>query len=100
MNDIGNTVVYVNGTVRSYTGLQENILIDDITIGRANVTVNVTVVYESDGGMCSFGDTKLIRGQLVVSWLCLLMHVCSPSYYTMQVCMYKHCTFCTPTAEL
>ena len=63
MNDTAKTVVYVNGIVRSYTGVQEDILIDDITIGRANITVNVTVVYEADGGLCSFKDKEVIEGQ-------------------------------------
>ena len=71
MNDTENTLVYINGTiVLNYTGLQKDILIGNITFGMANVTV----VYEIDGGMCSFRDEKLVEGQLVISCSCFCFH--------------------------
>ena len=64
MNNIGNTVVYVNGRkVLNDTGLQKDIAINITTSG----TANVTVVYEADGGVCSLSDDELIPGQLVIS---------------------------------
>jgi len=91
MNSIGNTVVYVNGTkVQNATELQKDILIGNITIGRAIVPVNVTVVYEADGGVCSFRDEEFIEGQLLISWLCSCFHANTCVLY-----LTTQCTKCT-----